>query len=288
MADVSRVGVVGAGLMGSGIAEVCARAGLDVLVREVDADAVALGRARIESSLGRARSRGKLSDEEAAATLDLVRFTTDLGEFADRQMVLEAVSESETVKFDVFATLDKVLADDAVMASNTSSIPIMKLGRATGRPQQVIGLHFFSPVPVLSLVELIPSLLTSEETIEATVAFADQVLDKRVIRSKDRAGFIVNALLIPYLISAIRMLESGFASAEDIDTGMVLGCNHPMGPLALADFIGLDTTMAAAESLYEEFKEPLYAPPPLLVRMVQAGLLGRKTGSGFYIHDGRP
>jgi 3-hydroxybutyryl-CoA dehydrogenase len=282
---IERVGVVGCGLMGSGIAEVCARAGLDVLVREIDAEAVAHGRARIEASIERARTRGKLSDEEATATLGRMRFTTDLGELADRQMVLEAVSESEAVKFEVFATLDKVLGDGAIMASNTSSIPIMKLGRATGRPQQVIGLHFFSPVPVLSLVELIPSLLTSEETIEATVAFADQVLDKRVIRSKDRAGFIVNALLIPYLISAIRMLESGFASAEDIDSGMVLGCNHPMGPLALTDFIGLDTTMAAAVSLYEEFKEPLYAPPPLLVRMVQAGLLGRKSGSGFYVYD---
>ncbi len=282
---IERVGVVGCGLMGSGIAEVCARAGLDVLVREIDAEPVAHGRARIEASIERARSRGKLSDEEAAATLGRMRFTTDLGELADRQMVLEAVSESEAVKFEVFATLDKVLADDAIMASNTSSIPIMKLGRVTGRPQQVIGLHFFSPVPVLSLVELIPSLLTSEETIEATVTFADQVLDKRVIRSKDRAGFIVNALLIPYLVSAIRMLESGFATAEDIDAGMVLGCNHPMGPLALSDFIGLDTTLAAARSLYEEFKEPLYAPPPLLTRMVEAGLLGRKTGQGFYEYD---
>jgi 3-hydroxybutyryl-CoA dehydrogenase len=279
------VGVVGCGLMGSGIAEVCARAGLDVVVREVDGDAVAGGRARIQSSLERARRRGKLSDADAEAALGRLRFTTDMGELADRELVLEAVSESEPLKLDVFATLDKVVPDGAILASNTSAIPIMKLAMATGRPQQVVGLHFFSPVPVLKLVELVSSLLTSDETTQAVQAFAEDVLDKRVIRSKDRAGFIVNALLIPYLLSAIRMLESGFATADDIDAGMVLGCNHPMGPLALADFIGLDTTLAAARSLYEEFKEPLYAPPPMLSRMVEAGLLGRKTGRGFYVYD---
>jgi 3-hydroxybutyryl-CoA dehydrogenase len=285
LARFERVGVVGCGLMGSGIAEVCARAGLDVVVREVDGDAVAGGRARIRSSLERARHRGKLSDQGAEDALAHVRFTTDMGELADRQLVLEAVSESEALKLEVFATLDKVVPDGAILASNTSAIPIMKLAMATGRPQQVVGLHFFSPVPVLKLVELVSSLLTSDETTQAVQAFAEDVLDKRVIRSKDRAGFIVNALLIPYLVSAIRMLESGFATAEDIDAGMVLGCNHPMGPLALADFIGLDTTLAAARSLYEEFKEPLYAPPPILSRMVEAGLLGRKTGRGFYVYE---
>jgi len=268
--------------MGSGIAEICARAGLDVVVREVDADAVVGGQARIRSSLDRACRRAKMSDDEVEAALAHLHYTTDMGELADRQLVVEAVSEYEPLKLDVFATLDKVVADDAILASNTSAIPIMKLAMATGRPEQVVGLHFFSPVPVLKLVELVASLLTGEETIETTLAFAEGTLDKRVIRSKDRAGFIVNALLIPYLVSAIRMLESGFASAEDIDSGMVLGCNHPMGPLALADFIGLDTTLAAARSLYEEFKEPLYAPPPLLSRMVEGGLLGRKTGQGFY------
>ncbi len=282
---IERVGVVGCGLMGSGIAEISARAGLDVVVREIDADAVAAGQARIQTSLDRARRRGKLSDDEVAAALAHLRYTTDLGELADRQLVIEAVSESEPLKLDVFATLDKVVADDAILASNTSAIPIMKLAMATGRPKQVVGLHFFSPVPVLKLVELVASLLTSAETTETVHAFAEGVLDKRVIRSKDRAGFIVNALLIPYLVSAIRMLESGFATAEDIDSGMVLGCNHPMGPLALSDFIGLDTTLAAARSLYEEFKEPLYAPPPLLSRMVEGGLLGRKTGHGFYHYD---
>ncbi|MEO7836410.1 MAG: 3-hydroxybutyryl-CoA dehydrogenase [Acidimicrobiales bacterium] len=285
MTDIKRVGIVGCGLMGSGIAEVCARAGLDVVVREIDADAVAVGEARLKKSLERARKRGKLSDDASNVALSALRFTTDLGDMADRELVIEAVPESESLKLEVFATLDKVVGDDAILSSNTSSIPIMKLAMATDRPQRVVGLHFFSPVPVLKLVELVASLLTDDATVMATHNFAENVLDKRVIRCKDRAGFIVNALLIPYLISAIRMLESGFATEEDIDSGMVLGCNHPMGPLALADFIGLDTTMAAAQSMYDEFKEPLYAPPPLLSRMVVGGLLGRKSGRGFYAYD---
>ena len=283
MSAIERVGVVGCGLMGSGIAEVCARAGRDVIVREVDDEALVRGRSRIEGSLGRAVKRGKVSAEEAEAALARISFTPDMGELADRQLVIEAVTESEPVKLEIFATLDKVLAsDDAILASNTSSIAIMKLAMATNRPQQVVGMHFFSPVPVLKLVELVLSLLTSEATGIAAQEFAEKVLDKRVIRSSDRSGFIVNALLIPYIVSAIRMVESGFATTDDIDTGMVLGCNHPMGPLALADFIGLDTVQAAAQSLYDEFKEPLYASPPLLNRMVEAGLLGRKTGRGFY------
>ena len=282
---IERVGVVGCGLMGAGIAEVSARAGVDVIVREVDEDALERGRARIEASLGRAVHREKLSAAEAEGALARLRFTTDIGDLADRQLVVEAVTENEAVKLDVFATLDKVVSDEAILASNTSSIPIMKLAMATNRPDRVVGLHFFSPVPVLTLVELVEALLTSDETANTVQHFAEDVLGKRVIRSKDRAGFIVNALLIPYIISAIRMFESGFATAEDIDTGMVLGCNHPMGPLALADFIGLDTTMAAAQSLYDEFREPMYGPPPLLARMVEAGLLGRKTGRGFYSYD---
>ena len=288
-AGITRVGVVGCGLMGSGISEVSARAGLDVIVREVDSDALAAGRTRIEGSLERGVRRGKLSPEESEAAGSRIRYTTDLGDMADREIVIEAVTESEPAKLDVFAALDKVVADDqAILASNTSSLPIMRLAMATERPGQVVGLHFFSPVPVLRLVELVPSLLSTEETVQAAEDFAEHVLDKRVVCSKDRAGFVVNALLIPYIISAIRMLESGFATAEDIDSGMVLGCNHPMGPLALADFIGLDTTMAAARSLYDEFKEPLYAPPPLLSRMVEAGLLGRKTGRGFYPYEPGP
>jgi 3-hydroxybutyryl-CoA dehydrogenase len=285
MADVAveRVGVVGCGLMGSGIAEVCARAGLDVVVREIDNDAVAAGRRRVETSLERAVRAGKLEGNARELVMGQLRFTTNMAELVDRQLIVEAVVESEPLKIEVFGQLDRILADpDAVLASNTSSIPIMKLAMATRRPESVVGIHFFNPVPVLRLVELVTSLLTSETTAVRAHEFAERALGKHVIRSQDRAGFIVNALLIPYLLSSIRMLESGFATAADIDRGMVEGCAHPMGPLALTDLIGLDTTMAVAESLYEEFKEPLYAPPPLLSRMVDAGLLGRKTGRGFY------
>ena len=285
---MERIGVVGCGLMGSGVAEVCARAGLDVVVVERDEEAVDAGLARIGRSVDRALSAHKISDAERKAALERIRVTEDFGELADRELIVEAVFEDEAAKVEIFRTLDSVVASpDAILASNTSSIPIMKLAVETGRPAQVCGLHFFNPVPVLDLVELVPSLLTSEETAQRVATFAEEVLGKHVIRSQDRAGFIVNALLIPYLLSAVRMAESGFATAEHIDAGMVKGCNHPMGPLALVDLIGLDTTMAVAESMYEEFKEPLYAPPPLLCRMVEAGLLGRKTGRGFYEYSGR-
>jgi 3-hydroxybutyryl-CoA dehydrogenase len=285
VSGIERVGVVGCGLMGSGIAEVCARADLDVMVLEYDAEAAERGAARIAKSLDTAVRRNKLTETDRDSTFGRIGFTTDVAELGDRQLVIEAVNEDEHRKIDTFRALDKVFEDpaaDVILASNTSSIPIMKLAMATSRPEQVIGLHFFNPVPVLPLLEVVTSLLTSPETARTASSFAADVLHKRVINSQDRAGFIVNALLIPYLLSAIRMMESGFATAEDIDTGMVEGCAHPMGPLALADLIGLDTTMAVAESLYEEFKEPLYAPPPLLSRMVEAGLLGRKAGRGFY------
>jgi 3-hydroxybutyryl-CoA dehydrogenase len=283
MSTIERVGVVGCGLMGSGIAEVCARAGLDVTVREVDAGAAEAGLKRVTTSFDRAVRSGKIAEADRDAALGRIRLVTDLGELADRQLVIEAVMEDEALKTSVFRTLDEVVTDEtALLASNTSSIPIMKLGMATKRPEQVIGIHFFNPVPVLRLVELVTSLLTAPAVIDQASGFATDVLHKRVIRSQDRAGFVVNALLIPYILSAIRMYESGFASADDIDTGMVEGCNHPMGPLHLADLIGLDTTMFVAESLYTEFKEPLYSPPPLLSRMVEAGLLGRKAGRGFY------
>jgi 3-hydroxybutyryl-CoA dehydrogenase len=272
--------------MGSGIAEVSARAQLDVMVVEVNHEALAGGRKRIESSLTRAVRAGKLSTEQQDAALSRITFTTDYEDLADRQAVIEAITESEPEKLAAFGKLDRVVADPgAILASNTSSIPIMKLAMATRRPQSVIGIHFFNPVPILRLVELVTSLLTGPTTAADAEVFVNQQLGKHVIRSKDRAGFIVNALLIPYLLSAIRMMESGFATAEDIDAGMVEGCAHPMGPLALTDLIGLDTTMAVAQSLYEEFKEPLYAPPPLLSRMVEAGLLGRKTGRGFYGYE---
>ena len=288
MASIERVGVVGCGQMGAGIAEVCARAGLDTIVREVDAAAAERARERLVSSFDRAVSRGRMNEDERDAAIGHLSFTTDLAELADRQLVIEAVIEDEPLKTAVFAALDSVVTDDrAILASNTSSIPIMKLGMATQRPEQVVGIHFFNPVPVLNLVELVTSLMTSPDTSEAAENFAVDTLGKLVIRSQDRAGFVVNALLIPYLLSAIRMMESGFATAEDIDNGMVEGCNHPMGPLALTDLIGLDTTQAVAQSLYEEFKEPLYAPPPMLSRMVEAGLLGRKSGRGFYDYAAR-
>ena len=281
--EINKVGVLGCGLMGSGIAEVCARAGLDVKVTEASQDALTAGRARIGKSLDRGVRNGKLSAEDRDAALGRIGFVADIGEFADRQLTIEAVAENEQVKTDIFTSLDKVVEDErAIFASNTSSIPIMKLGMATNRPEQVIGVHFFNPVPVLKLVELVPSLLTGGETQQRADDFVTGALGKQVIRSQDRAGFVVNALLVPYLLSAIRMIESGFASPDDIDSGMVLGCAHPMGPLHLTDLIGLDTTKAIAESMYAEFKEPLYSPPPLLLRMVDAGLLGKKSGRGFF------
>ena len=281
--SIERLGVVGAGLMGAGIAEVAAKAGTEVTVCDINDAAVAAGRARIETSLQRAVKAGKLEEDAAMAALARVRFVTDIGELADRELVVEAVREFEDEKLEVFRNLGKIVEDDqAILASNTSSIPIMKLAMATDRPEHVLGLHFFNPVPVMRLVELIPSIVTSSDVADRAEDFIADSLAKRVIRSQDRAGFIVNALFVPYVLAAIRMLESGFASADDIDAGMVEGCSHPMGPLALADMIGLDTIEAVAVSMYSEFKEPLYAPPPLLSRMVEAGLLGRKCGRGFF------
>ena len=285
MAD-TRIGVVGGGLMGSGIAEVCARNDLDVLVIERDDEALEHARSRIERSLDRAVRNGKLDQSARTAAADRIRHSSALSDLADREFVIEAVAEDEALKVDVFTRLDDIVADeDAVLASNTSSIPIMKLAVATRRPASVIGVHFFNPVPVMGLVELIPTLMSSEKTILRAEAFASIALGKVTVRSQDRAGFVVNALLIPYLLSAVRMLESGFASAEDIDNGMVLGCGHPMGPLHLIDLIGVDTTAAVAHSMYSEFKEPLYSPSPLLMRMVDAGLLGRKSGQGFFDYN---
>jgi 3-hydroxybutyryl-CoA dehydrogenase len=269
--------------MGSGIAEVTSRAGAHVTVIEADEDALKRGQDRIEKSLARAVVSNKMTDENAALVRDHLTYSTDFADLADRELVIEAVAENEEIKLDVFRKIDAAVIDPAaILATNTSSIPIIKLAMATKRPEQVIGMHFFNPVPVLRLVELISSLLTSPETTARTTQYATDSLNKKVITSPDRAGFVVNALLIPYLLSAIRMLESGFASADDIDTGMVVGCAHPMGPLALTDLIGLDTTLAVADSLYEEFKEPHLAPPPLLSRMTQAGLMGRKSGQGFF------
>ncbi|MEV8325438.1 3-hydroxybutyryl-CoA dehydrogenase [Kitasatospora sp. NPDC059811] len=283
MSDIARVGVIGCGLMGSGIAEVFARAGLDVLVAEASGEALEFGRTRLTNSLDTAVKRGKLSPEERDAALARLAFTVDLADFADRDLVVEAVAEREDIKVKIFQTLDQVVERrDAILASNTSSIPIVKLAAATSRPEQVIGLHFFNPAPVQKLVEVIPTLTTSAVTTERVEAFASQELGKEPIRARDRAGFVVNALLVPYLLSAVRMFESGVATASDIDKGMEAGCAHPMGPLRLCDLIGLDTIVSIAESMYDEYKEPLYAAPPLLSRMVDAGLLGRKSGRGFY------
>ncbi|MCZ7462215.1 3-hydroxybutyryl-CoA dehydrogenase [Streptomyces sp. WMMC940] len=284
--DITRVGVVGGGQMGAGIAEVCARAGLDTVVCEADAIAARTARDRVAASLDRAVRRGKLEESAARDALTRMVFTGSLEDLADRQLVIEAVIENTDAKTEVFANLDKIVEDpEAVLATNTSSLPVMRLGMATGRADRVVGLHFFNPVPVLPLVEVVTSLHTSAVAAATVEDFATGTLGKTVIRSQDRAGFVVNALLIPYLLSAIRMAESGFATATDIDAGMELGCAHPMGPLKLADLIGLDTVASIAESLYDEFKEPLYAPPPLLQRMVEAGLLGRKTGRGFHAYD---
>ncbi|GAA3728043.1 3-hydroxybutyryl-CoA dehydrogenase [Streptomyces tremellae] len=281
--DISRVGVVGCGQMGAGIAEVAARSGLEVMVAETTGEALEIGRTRIVSSLTKAAERGKITEAQRDDTLGRLTYTTDLGEFADRDLVIEAVVENEQVKTEIFRVLDQVVTrPDAILASNTSSIPLVRLAVATSRPDQVIGIHFFNPAPVQRLVELIPALTTSDETLTRAEALVGGALGKHAIRAQDRSGFVVNALLIPYLLAAIRMFESGIASREDIDNGMELGCAHPMGPLKLSDLIGLDTVASVADSMYTEFKEPLYAAPPLLQRMVDAGRLGRKTNFGFY------
>jgi len=269
--------------MGSGIAEVCARAGLDVIVVDSSSAALGTGQERMTTSMRRAVRGGHLDQADRDAAWARVTWTGDITILADRDLVVEAVVEYSEEKVAVFERLDKIVeSPTAILASNTSSIPIARLCMATRRPDYILGLHFFNPAPVLRLVELVPSLLTSQESIARADAFAREQLDKIVVRAPDRAGFVVNSLLIPYLLAAIRMYEGGVATAHDIDVAMVEGCAHPMGPLHLADLIGLDTTMAVAESLYAEFKEPLYAPPPLLLRMVAAGLLGRKSGRGFF------
>ncbi len=280
---IERVGVVGAGQMGAGIAEVSLKAGADVRIYEPTEELVAAGRNRITASLERAVGKGKLTEADRDAALARLTATTTLSDLADRQLVIEAIVENEAVKAKVFAELDEVITDpDAVLASNTSSIPIMKIAAATKNPSRVLGLHFFNPVPVLPLVELISTLVTSEDALARTAQFAGETLGKKVVRCPDRSGFVVNALLVPYLLSAIRMLEAGVASVEDIDTAVVAGLSHPMGPLRLSDLIGLDTMKLIADAMYDELKDAHYAPPPLLQRMVEAGQLGKKSGKGFY------
>jgi 3-hydroxybutyryl-CoA dehydrogenase len=281
--SIERVGVVGAGQMGSGIAEVSVKAGADVVVFEPTEELITAGRNRISGSLERAAAKGKLSESDRDAALGRLTFTTNLADLSDRQLVIEAVVEDETVKGKIFAQLDEIITDpDTVLASNTSSIPIMKIAAATKNPSRVLGLHFFNPVPVLPLVELVNTLVTSDAAIARTEKFANDVLGKQVVRCGDRSGFVVNALLVPYLLSAIRMVEAGVATVEDVDKAIVAGLSHPMGPLRLSDLIGLDTMKLIADSMYDEYKDTNYAPPPLLLRMVEAGQLGKKSGQGFY------
>lgn len=281
--QIERVGVIGAGQMGAGIAEVSARAGVDVMVYEPTEALTTAGTARITKSLERGVSVGKITERECTAALAKLKFTTSLADLSDRQLVIEAVIEDDAVKSKIFAELDKLITDpNAVLASNTSSIPIMKIAAATKNPGRVLGLHFFNPVPVLPLVELVSTLVTSDGAVARTEQFASNVLGKQVVRCSDRSGFVVNALLVPYLLSAIRMVETGFATVEDVDKSVIAGLSHPMGPLRLSDLVGLDTLKLIADKMFEEFKEPHYGPPPLLLRMVEAGQLGKKSGQGFY------
>lgn len=283
MAVFEHVGVVGAGQMGRGIAEVCARAGVPVTLYDVSEEVARAGLAGIGESLARSERRGAITPAEREAAAAITP-TGDLSSLAEADLVIEAAVEREELKTALFRQLHEVTSPAAVLASNTSSIPIARLADATGRPDRVVGLHFFNPVPLMPLVEVVPSLRTSDSTERRVHDFASEVLGKSVIRAQDRAGFVVNSLLVPYLLAAVRMVGTGTATAEDIDTGMTAGCAHPMGPLHLADLIGLDTVAAIGEALYEEYREPLYAPPPLLRRMVESGLLGRKSGQGFFAY----
>jgi 3-hydroxybutyryl-CoA dehydrogenase len=275
------VGIVGAGMMGSGIAEAVTVAGLRAIVYEPERAPLERSRERIDASLEKAVARGKLQPDVAADARDAIVHTTHIEDLLGAEFVIEAVTEDEEIKAWVFRKLDVLMGPDVILASNTSSIPITTLAAATLRPHRVLGLHFFSPVPVMGLVEIVPGLQTSENVVVAAEDFARRV-GKHSIRSKDRAGFLVNALLIPYLVAAVRVYDDGLATREDIDDGMRLGCAHPMGPLTLCDFIGLDVIHGICTSMYEEFRRDEYSPPPLLLRMVCAGRLGRKTGHGFY------
>ncbi|MGE0067996.1 MAG: 3-hydroxyacyl-CoA dehydrogenase family protein [Solirubrobacterales bacterium] len=278
---VERVAVLGGGLMGSGIAESVARAGLSVTVRDIDETAIGGVRTRLRSSLERAVAGGKIDAGEGEAIGGRIAFTTELADLADADLVIEAVPENAALKVAILAEVAGVVSERSLIASNTSSIPIAQLAAGVPRPERVLGLHFFSPVPVMNLVEIVVALDTDEETVAAAREFV-ATIGKRPIETKDRSGFVVNMLLVPYLMAAVRMYEEGFATAESIDEGMKLGCGHPMGPLTLSDFIGLDVLYSVCDSLYEEFKEPAYAPPPLLKRMVASGRIGRKAGRGFY------
>lgn len=283
---IEKVGIVGCGLMGSGIAEVAIRSGFATTVREVTPELVEKGRARLERSMRAAVEKGKLAAADRAAALARLAFTTAVEDLAGCDLVVEAATENPALKKELFAALDRACKPETILASNTSSIPIVELASVTRRPERVVGLHFFNPVPVMKLVEVVRSIRSADEVVESARAFAE-ALGKRPILAKDRAGFVVNVLLVPYLLDAVRLVEQGVATKEDVDEGMRLGCGYPMGPLQLLDFVGIDTTCAIAEILYDELKEPRFAPPTLLKQMTIAGLHGRKTGRGFYAYDGK-
>jgi 3-hydroxybutyryl-CoA dehydrogenase len=282
---IRKVGVLGAGLMGSGIAEVCGKAGYDTVVREVNDELVRKGLGRIEASLGKAVEKGKLPAADRDAAWKRIGSTTRLEDLADCDLIVEAIVENLDLKKETYRTLDAACKADTIFCSNTSSLTITEMAAATKRPDRFAGLHFFNPVPVMKLVEVVRTIATSDATFQAVYEFA-RSLGKEPIRTQDNSGFIVNRLLVPYLLDAVRALEEGVGSREDIDKGMELGCGHPMGPLKLLDFVGLDTTYAIAEIMFEEYREKRFAPPPLLKRMVLAGRYGRKSGRGFYEYGG--
>jgi 3-hydroxybutyryl-CoA dehydrogenase len=284
---VTRVGVLGCGLMGSGIAQVAATAGFPTVVRDVTEPLLERGRAGIRRSLDKLVEKAKLDPAARDGALERLTFTTDLAALADRDLVIEAVTEDLALKNDLWRQLDALCPPATLFASNTSSLAIARMAAATGRPDRFIGLHFFNPVPLMPLVEVVRAVTTSSETFERAMGFARR-LGKEPIVARDRSGFIVNLLLVPYLLDAARALERGVGTTADIDRGMQLGCGHPMGPLALLDFVGLDTVLRIGEIMFEEYREPRYAPPPLLRRMVEAGLHGRKSGKGFYDYASDP
>jgi 3-hydroxybutyryl-CoA dehydrogenase len=278
---IKKLGIVGFGQMGSGIAQVAAAAGYPVVATDEKDEFLKKGLSRIEGLLNKAIEKGKATEEEKKKTLGNITTTTDLGAFADCDLVIEAIVENLDAKIQIYETLDRICKPTAIFASNTSSLSITDMAVVTKRRGQFVGMHFFNPVPVMKLVEVVRTIMTDDQTFDTAVAFAESV-GKTVVRAKDTCGFVVNLLLIPYLIDSIRWYEHGLATKEDIDNGMKLGCAHPMGPLELTDFIGLDTVLYIGEVMFEEFREPRYAPPPLLKRMVKAGYLGRKSGRGFY------
>jgi 3-hydroxybutyryl-CoA dehydrogenase len=279
--EIRKVGVCGCGLMGSGIVEVSARAGYDVVVREIDEALLKKGLGRIDKSLSRAVAKGKATEADKKKVQSKIRGTVELGDLSDCDLLIEGITENLEEKIELYRELDRLVKKEALFASNTSSLSITEMAASTERPDKFVGLHFFNPVPVMKLVEVVRAEVTSDETYEAARKFAESV-GKTVVSCRDSPGFVVNRLLVPYLLDAIRALESGVATREDLDNGMKLGCGHPMGPLELTDFVGLDTTYYIAEIMFEEFKDHHYAAPPLLKRMVKAGHLGRKTKKGFY------